>query len=252
MVKNFYKRIVCSCLILLGAGCDSDENGNCLLSKIETFYGSSRNTTYEVFYTEGKISALRTTVPSSGGNLETTFFVTWDGERLGQIIQAESGASFKEHFNYTYSGNISTVTYYKISGSDTVSTVSEDEFYIENPADGTYYFNGTAYVIEGGNVVSTAFYTVQGEQKIIEENSYVHFAHDQGENSLRELMRVQNFLSMGNTAERVNSRNNITEAYFVNGNYTRTYEFTYDNSGNILNLSDLSTGRLMVFTYQCK
>jgi hypothetical protein len=237
--------------MLFFSGCDSDEDTDCQLSKVETSFGSVKQATYEIFYTNDKISAVRSTLHTQG-NEQATYFLEWDGDRLASVFLESEGSAFEEYYYYTYAGDSSTVTYHRITGGDTTTTFSESVFYRPQAEDAIYSYQGTVYEFQGGNVVKTAPYTEDGDGIVVDENQSVHLEYDDRDNALGELLRLPNFLGLDNPEARINSKNNLIQATYTNGNNTRNYDFTYDNSGNLLNINDLSTGRLMAFSYECK
>ncbi|HYC84335.1 MAG TPA: hypothetical protein VEB86_03900 [Chryseosolibacter sp.] len=245
------KKISLWIVALFLLACNEDEKNNCQLSQVEISLGATKQSTFEIFYTNDKVSAIRSTNHAFGNQVET-YFIEWDGDHLGKIFREADGATYEEHYVYSYGEMTSTVDYFKISGSDTTAADSQEIFYLGASADGTYYFDGVAYEVQDGNVVRSAFYTEDGGQKVIDEDTYVNFQHDTQPNALRHLLRIPNFLSLGNLPERVSSANNIVEAHYTNGNYTRTVDFEYNNAGNLLNINDVSTGRLMALSYKCK
>jgi hypothetical protein len=246
------KRLFLFLLIVVVFGCDdSEEKKTCYISKIETAYGAARYITYDIFYTDGKISAIRATLHTLNDQTQT-YFLTWDGDRLSYVMFEPDGSSYEDHFYYTYGETTSTLTYYQISGGDTTSTYTQEEFYMDEIQDGTYYYNGTVYEVVGKNVVRSAAYEEVGNEKVIDPDSYINFDFDEHPNTLRQLIRLPNVLMLGFITERINSTNNLTQATYASNGLKKNYEFTYDEKGNILNITDVNTGRLMAFSYECK
>lgn len=245
------RRIVSGLIIaVLVAACD-DEKKTCKVNKAEISYGAGVHTTFDIYHTDERISALRSTLHAAG-NVTETYLLYWDGDRLDHFLYQEDGSSVADHYYYTYGATTARLDYFKVNNADTIAAVSEDQFYIDIPQDGQYYLNGVVYEVESGNVVSRALYEETGAGRVIDPDSYVYFEHDDHENTLRHLYKLPRFLPLEFAIERIASRNNIIKVTFASGDPDRNYEFEHDDKGNILNIADLHTGRLMAFGYQCK
>jgi hypothetical protein len=248
------KRFFLLLLMAFFAGCnnDDDKQGVCELNKIESSFGAAAQRTFDVFYTEGKISAVRAT-DHTNSNQEETWFIDWAGDDISHFFYQIEGSANKDHFYYTYNSDHAAVNFYKVNGTDTVATSESNEFYIAPPAaGGMYYVDGSFYEVTDGNVIRSGFYDVVDGVNVINPGGQVTYTYDARENEMRHLARLPNFLLLGFQAARVNSKNNMVAATFTNDNVTKEFTFTYDDGGHLLNFLDKSTGHQLAFSYNCK
>jgi YD repeat-containing protein len=239
-------------LLLFIAACSSDdEPGTCLISKIESSSTGAVQTTFNVFHTDEKISAIQA-IRHTQANQKDTWLITWQGEDISTVEFQVDGTAAEDHYTYTYSTDLSSGVYTKYNGANIVFTSEWRELYLNvPPADGIYYIDGSFYEAQGGNIIRSGHYDVVNSSNVISPDGQTTYEYDDKPNTLKHLVRLPNFLFLGFETARINSENNLTKVNFSDG-FSRTFTYTHDDKGRLLNIVDTGGGKQYAFSYECK